>query len=166
MKTMKILASLLAAFAALATLNAEAHVSLEPKTAPGGSYQTLSFRAGHGCAGSATTAITIVLPEAITGAKPMPKPGWTLSIAAREIAWRGGPLPDSQFDEFKLLVKLPDSAGKQVFKVLQRCEQGSADWTELPGVAGSHPAPVLEILPVSAPPSGADVIAPGAVHHH
>jgi uncharacterized protein YcnI len=163
MKTMMILASLLAA---LLTSSARAHVSLEPKTALGGSYQTLSFRAGHGCAGSATTAITIVLPEAITGAKPMPKPGWTLSTGSREIAWRGGPLPDSQFDEFKLLVKLPDGAGKQVFKVLQRCEQGSADWIELPGVAGSHPAPVLEILPASAPPSGADVIAPGAVHHH
>lgn len=156
MKTMIIIASLLAGSAA------HAHVSLEQKSAVAGSYQKLTFRAGHGCAGSATTAITVVLPEIVGSAKAMPKAGWTLSNSGREIAWRGGPLPDSQFDEFNLLVKLPDSPGRQVFKVLQQCEQGRADWTELPGVAGTHPAPVLEIVPAPA----VDVAPPGAVHHH
>lgn len=159
MKTIFFAASLLAVAAAS---TCHAHVSLDQKSAVAGSYQTLTFRAGHGCAGSATTAITIVLPESISGAKAMPKPGWTLVTGARDIAWRGGPLPDSQFDEFKLLVKLPGTLGKQVFKVLQQCEQGRADWVELPGVTGTHPAPVLEIVaaPVSEP------APPAAVHQH
>ncbi len=141
---------------------AQAHVSLEQKSASAGSYQKLTFRVGHGCEASATTAITIVLPEAIASAKPMPKAGWTLSAGARDISWRGL-LPDSQFDEFNLLVKLPDAAGKHAFKVIQQCEKGRAEWSELPGVAGKFPAPVLEILPAAA--TGPSAVT-GAMPHH
>ncbi|HEU5435269.1 MAG TPA: YcnI family protein [Telluria sp.] len=144
MKTMILIASLLAAPLV------HAHVSLEQKSAAAGSYQKLTFRVGHGCAGSATTAITIALPEAIGGVKPMPKSGWTVSGSARDVSWRGGPLPDSQYDEFSLWLKLPDAPGKHAFKVVQQCEQGRAEWSELPGVAGKFPAPVLEILPAAA----------------
>jgi uncharacterized protein YcnI len=96
----------------------------------------------------------------------MPKPGWTVSPAGagRDISWKGGPLPDEQFDEFNLLVKLPDAPGKQVFRVLQQCEKGKADWSELPGAAGKFPAPVLEIVPADAAAAAA---APApAAHHH
>ncbi|MFL6706966.1 MAG: YcnI family protein [Massilia sp.] len=144
--------------------SAQAHVSLDQKTASAGSYQKLTFRVGHGCEGSASTAITVLLPEGFNGAKAMPKPGWTIATSAagkpagaREISWKGGPLPDEQFDEFNLLVKLPDAPGKQVLKVIQQCEKGRAEWTELPGVAGKYPAPVLEIVPAGAVPA-----APGA----
>jgi uncharacterized protein YcnI len=151
---------------------AQAHVSLEQKSAVAGSYQKLTFRVGHGCEGSATTAITIVLPEVIAGVKPMPKAGWNLTAGAREVAWRGL-LPDSQFDEFNLWTKLPDAPGKHAFKVIQQCEKGRAEWSELPGAAGKFPAPVLEILPAAATgPSvapgaaAAPAMAPGAMPHH
>jgi uncharacterized protein YcnI len=160
-----IIASLLAASLLLGA-SAQAHVSLEQKTAVAGSYQKLTFRVGHGCEGSATTALTITLPEGWKGAKSMPKPGWTLAPAGagRDISWKGGPLPDEQFDEFNLLVKLPDAPGKQVFRVLQQCEKGKADWSELPGAAGKFPAPVLEIVPADAAAAAA---APApAAHHH
>jgi len=159
-----ILASLLAAPLVIGA-SAQAHVSLEQKTAVAGSYQKLTFRVGHGCEGSATTALTITLPEGLKGAKTMPKPGWTVApagAAARDISWKGGPLPDEQFDEFNLLVKLPDAPGKQVFRVLQQCEKGRADWSELPGTAGKFPAPVLEIVPTDAAAAGP---APAAHHH-
>ena len=96
------------------------------------------------------------------GAKPMPKPGWTINLvegklaaplqlhgktvtsAVREITWRGGPLPDAYYDEFVLMVKL----------LLLSSDELSA--------AGAHadaPAPVLEVL---AP--GGDMS--GVAHHH
>lgn len=140
-----------AAIAMLGTCAAaDAHVSLEPRSAAAGAYQKLVFRVGHGCEGSATTAITVVLPEGLGEAKAMPKPGWSLSTAGREISWKGGPLPDSQFDEFSLLMKLPAAPGRQLFKVLQQCEKGRAEWSEGPGGAGKFPAPLL------------DIVAPGA----
>jgi uncharacterized protein YcnI len=147
---------------------AQAHVSLEPKTAVAGTYQKLSFRVGHGCEGSATTAITVLLPDGLNGAKSMPKGGWTIAPGgnAREISWKGGPLPDAQFDEFNLLVKLPDAPGKQVFKVVQQCEKGRADWGELPGVAGKFPAPVLEIVPAAGASPVPGVEAAAGAHHH
>lgn len=163
---MKIIAALLFAAGLVAPL-AHAHIKLEQSSAPAGAYQKLTFKVGHGCQGSATNSITVVLPEAITGAKPMPKNGWTISTvdaklaapimshgvaiasAVREVSWKGGSLPDAQYDEFSMQVKLPASVGKQYFKVIQVCDKGRAEWSESPGAAGAamkFPAPVLDIV--------------------
>lgn len=135
-----------------ATSFAHAHVALEQTSALAGSYQKLTFRVGHGCQGSATHTIAVTLPEGINSAKPMPKSGWTIApTGAREVTWKGGPLPDGWFDEFSMLVKLPDTAGKYYFKVAQVCEAGRMDWSELPGVtAVTMPAPALDVLPAAA----------------
>ena len=155
---------------------AHAHVTIDPPGAPAGAWQRLAFRVGHGCEGSATTAITVQIPDGVTGAKPMPKPGWTIAMLeaklaepvqshgkpvttkVAEITWRGGPLPDAWYDEFVMQVKLPDTPGRFAFKVGQVCEKGRVDWVEMPaaGARASAPAPVLEVLPLEA----------GMVHHH
>jgi uncharacterized protein YcnI len=139
--------------ALLAAPLAHAHITVAPATAPAGAYQTLVFKVGHGCTGSATTGITVQLPEGVT-AKPMPKAGWTITTAPREIAWRGGPLPDAYYDEFTLQAKLPDAAGRLVFKVGQQCEKGRVDWADV-DPASKTPAPVLEVVPAALP-----------MHHH
>lgn len=157
--------------AMLAAPLAQAHINLEQATATAGAYQKLTFRVGHGCAGSATNGITVLLPDGVAGAKPMPKAGWsiatvdaklsapvlshgvTLTSAVREISWKGGPLPDAQYDEFTLQVKLPDAAGKYYFKVTQLCDKGRAEWSELPGAADAKlkfPAPMLEVVPAAS----------------
>lgn len=146
---------------------AAAHVTLSPATAAAGDYVRLAFGVPHGCRGSATTEVVLRLPhEALIGAKPMPKPGWTLSIERRplarpfelhgrriadsvaEIRWRGGPLANEHYDEFVLAGKLADAAaGPLRIEVLQTCESGRNDWT---GAAGSEsPAPVLEVQPAA-----------------
>jgi uncharacterized protein YcnI len=159
--------------AALAAPLAHAHITLEQASAPAGAYQKLTFRVGHGCQGSATNGITVLLPEGVSGAKPMPKPGWSISTvdgklnppavshgatitsAVREVSWKGGPLPDSQYDEFSMQVKLPEATGMYAFKVVQVCDKGRAEWSEAAGAGGKFPAPVLE------------VVAPaGHVHQH
>ena len=152
----------------LAAPLAQAHISLEQISAQAGAYQKLTFRVGHGCAGSATNGITVVLPEGVAGAKPMPKAGWTIatvegvlaaplmvhgvtvSRAVREVSWKGGALADAQYDEFSLQIKVPDATGKYYFKVHQVCEQGSAHWNEVPGAPGAlmkFPATVLDVVP-------------------
>lgn len=162
--------------ALLAAPLAHAHVTLAPASAPAGSYQTIVFKVGHGCDGSATTGIVVQLPDGVT-AKPMPKPGWTIDLvegklaapieshgktitsAVRTIAWRGGPLPDAWYDEFTVQAKLPDAPGRLAFKVQQQCEKGRADWVELAPADGpmpKFPAPVLELTPAAMP----------AGHHH
>ena len=139
--------------ALLAAPLAHAHITVAPATAPAGAYQTLVFKVGHGCAGSATTGITVQLPEGVT-AKPMPKPGWTIALAPREISWRGGPLPDAYYDEFTVQAKLPDAPGRLVFKVGQQCEKGRMDWADV-APESKTPAPVLEVTPAAMP-----------MHHH
>jgi uncharacterized protein YcnI len=164
MKTSVLVAAILAAPLA------QAHINLEQASATAGAYQKLTFRVGHGCEGSATNSITVLLPDAVTGAKPMPKAGWaiatvdgklnapvmshgvTVTSAVREVTWKGGPLPDSQYDEFSMQVKLPDAAGKYYFKVVQLCDKGRADWGDLPGAEGAKlkfPAPALDVVPAA-----------------
>jgi uncharacterized protein YcnI len=151
---------------------AAAHVTLEQSTGPAGAYQKLTFRVGHGCDGSPTKSITVMLPESVIGAKPMPKAGWKLSTmtgklstpqeshgkpittAVREITWRGGPLADEHFDEFVVQAKLPEQPGKVYFKIVQQCVKGSVAWDELPGEPGAKllaPAPALNVVPVDGP---------------
>ncbi len=157
---------------------AAAHVTLtDPKAAPG-AYYTSFFRIGHGCAGSATTALRVEIPEGINAARPQPKPGWTLEIEhapltpptkgeggkmlterVKAITWRGGPLPDDQWDQFGVSAKLPDQPGKLYFPAVQICEAGEARWIEIPAADQpgrlTHPAPVLEI----AAGAGGDAMA-------
>ena len=161
---------ILAAAASAATAgSAAAHVVLSVRQAPAGSYYTGAFHVGHGCAGSATTALRVEIPAAITGAKPQPKPGWTLEIERAPLAspvkgeggetittraaaftWRGR-LPDDEFDEFAITAKLPAEAGVLAFPAIQTCEEGETRWIDQPAAPGQprspHPAPTLTVLP-------------------
>jgi periplasmic copper chaperone A len=152
---MKTFAFILAA--ALCAPLAQSHVMVEPAAGPAGAHQKLTFGVGHGCQGSATNTLTVQLPDGVSGAKPMPKAGWTVSTAdvpgkagaVREVTWKGGPLPDSQYDEFSIHVKLPDAPGKVAFKVTQLCDKGRIDWIDVPaeGAQTKTPAAVFEVMP-------------------
>lgn len=140
-----------ALFAGLGTLPAVAHVTLDRAEAPADGYVRLAIRVPHGCAGAATIGIRLAVPEGLTSVKPAPKSGWTLTIVpgepapgrgehgaaastVREIAWRGGPLPDDQYDEFLLMVRTPDKSGETLwFPFVQECEGGAVTrWIERP----------------------------------
>lgn len=161
---------LLAAVAAvLTTATADAHVALDQPAALAGSYYKATLRVGHGCDGRATTLVRVFVPEAMRGARPMPKAGWTLQAPkaplaqpydshgkritedVREITWEGGPLPDAWADEFSFVAQLPATAGPLPIKVLQQCgSEAKLEWFDVtpPGGKPSRsPAPVLEVLP-------------------
>lgn len=165
---------------------AQAHVSITTPAAAAGSYAKVVLQVPHGCSGSPTTAVTVYVPPAYLVAKPMPKPGWTVTVqkarlakpvqlhgrtieeSASVIRWEGGRLPSDFFDEFSLQGKLDEQAeGPLPFRTVQTCEKGEADWN---GAAGSAaPAPVLQVLPaapLAVPASGPAPASPGGGSGH
>lgn len=171
------------ALALLAALPAaHAHVTLSSDTAQAGAYARVVLRVPHGCGLSVTTGITVHVPAGYLLAKPMPKPGWALSLekaalkpplrmhgrevteTAAQVRWQGGPLPAEFFDEFVLVGKLDDkAAGPLPFRVVQTCEQGQMDWAGAPGTEA--PAPVLNVVP-AAGKSGSTPAADQHQHGH
>ena len=133
---------------------AQAHVVLSEPQAPAGAYFKASLRVGHGCSGSATTGITVTVPAGFQGAKPQPKAGWEVVTRKAKLAqpytshgklitedvvelrWtassKESALLDEHFDEFSFMSRLPDQAVPVWLKVLQTCEVGQTDWSEVP----------------------------------
>lgn len=152
-----------------APLPAAAHVVAAPATARAGSYAAVAFRVGHACsAGDVTLKVRIEIPPGVVSARPQPKPGWTYGIEREAGADPGaapsavtflGRLPDEAFDDFSLLMKLPPAADTLVFPVIQTCEKGESQWTQVPsadapGEKLSRPAATLHLTPVEAKPAG------------
>lgn len=146
-----------------------AHVTLETREAVAASTYKGTLRIPHGCAGSATTSVRVLLPEGFQIAKPMPKAGWKLATVKKavtpfdyygtpikqdvsEIVWSGGKLRDDFYDEFVFRGRLPDRAGETVwFKVIQRCEKGETRWEQIPvaGQEAEYPATGVKLLPAA-----------------
>lgn len=160
--------------AALCAAASSAHVVLEYQVAPAGTSYKATFKVGHGCGASPTRQIAVSIPAGVRGAKPMPKPGWTLDVVREKLAqpysnhgravtedvtritWtartREDMLPNNHYDEFVLVAQLPEQAGALWWPVQQVCEEGRQDWTEVPRAGQSaaelkSPAALLEVLP-------------------
>jgi uncharacterized protein YcnI len=140
---------------------AAAHVTLTPPSAVAGGYQVLRFGVGHGCGDRPTMGLRIEIPAGVTVARPQPKPGWTLSVqraadgkAVAAVVWTGE-LPAEQFDEFLILVRLPDRAAPVAFPAVQSCGDEAVRWDETaqPGAPRpKRPAPTLTLTPSTAAP--------------
>lgn len=160
------------AFAGLALMPtlACAHSIADPSEGAAGGYLRTAFRITHGCKGSATTAVTIRIPEGVLSAKPMPKAGWTIETktqpletpvdsghgfkireAVTEVTWTDGRLENAHFDEFVLSMRLPNKAGETLyFPMVQTCEKGSNNWTGIPAAGQKwgdlpEPAPYITL---------------------
>lgn len=138
------------ALALSAPLAASAHVTVDPSTTGAGSYAVLTFAIPHGCDGSATTSISISIPEQIASVTPTVNPGWDVSLTREgdrvtTVDYTAHtPLPSELRDTFELSLRLPDGAvgDTLAFPVLQSCVEGSVDWASLEAGAAA-PAPVV-----------------------
>lgn len=138
----------------LGATSAMAHVTITPSTTAAGATADLRVEIPHGCVGSATTAITIRMPEGISDVTAPDTDRWAVEQAADALTWTTDePLPDAEHAVVELSVRLPDDAGATlVFPVIQRCEEGEAAWTEVAEHGEGHdglerPAPVLVVTP-------------------
>ncbi len=165
---------------ALAASPALAHVTLTEPEAPAGALYTAHFRVGHGCNGAATTQLQIILPDEVSGVKPMAKPGWTIKIDKVKLAtpqsgeggrpitervaiitWDGGPLPSDEFDDFTVLMRLPSKPDNLLFPAMQSCGEAMEHWMDMPDGKADHPAPVLKVGDAPGLPAGM-----GGHHEH
>lgn len=127
-----------------------AHVSASSdSTAPGG-RALVTFSMSHGCEGSATTVVTIDIPESIPTVAPTVHPGWsvekvmvpldapieteyaTLTERVGQVVYTAtdAPLADGYRAAFDLQVTLPEGEpGERIeFPTTQTCEVGTATW--------------------------------------
>ena len=152
-----------------------AHPSFEVRSAAVGASYKAVIKIVHGCDGSPTTRVRVLIPEGVIGVRPMPKPGWSIDLkrgpyakaynfyhgavlkeGVKEIVWTGR-LLDEHYDELVFAAFLTDSlaAGTTLyFPVYQDCEKGSYAWVDMPAPGqDSHklksPAPGLALLPVA-----------------
>lgn len=165
-----------AAVVVVAVSSANAHVTLERRQAPVGSYYKAVFTVPHGCAGSPTVKVRVQVPEGVIGIKPMPKAGWTvetvkgkyateyefhgakISEGIKEVVWSGGKLADDNYDEFVFSSFLTPGLKPETtlyFPVVQECEKGVSRWIDIPAggsSSGGHshdsktPAPGLKLI--------------------
>lgn len=151
------------------------HVVLQDAAAAAGTSYRATLRVGHGCGGSPTTSMRVILPDGFNGAQPMPKPGWTVytkvgklaqpyeshgtryTEGVLEISWVANgienALPASFYDEFVLRGTTPEKPGPIWFKVVQSCEKGANEWVEVPASGSStkglqSPAALLDVLDI------------------
>lgn len=161
-----------AGLAAAAAGPAVAHVTIEQTQAKVGSNYKAVFRVPHGCDGSATLKLRVLIPEGVIGVKPQPKAGWELTITrgkyekphdfygtavsegVRELAWTGR-LPDEYYDEFVfrgMIAKDLTPGSTLAFPVVQECEKGVERWIDRPPAGKTSedvasPAPAVKLLP-------------------
>ncbi|ASD23326.1 sortase [Cryobacterium sp. LW097] len=141
-----------------APLAASAHVDVEPSSTAAGSYSLLTFSLGHGCDGSATTGITIDIPDTITSVTPTINPGWDITpLTDGQVTYTAlTPLADGLRTTFVLSLQIPEDAAvgdTLAFPVRQSCEVGETDWSEtvVEGEAEpAHPAPSLTVTEAGA----------------
>ena len=149
--------------------SADAHVTAMPDTAPARSHFVAHFVVPHGCGGAPTVALRITLPDGLSEVKPENKPGWTINIERYKFAgngpqppgpptaieWRGGPLPDSEFETFSILMLLPPNPGTLYFPTVQTCTKGANNWVHIPAEGQQwhdvqEPAPFVRVTAAAA----------------
>ena len=146
---------------AAAAGHAHAHVALLQKTAPAGSTLKAAFVVNQGCGVEPTKAIIVKLPDGIEKAQPMAKAGWLLTtrrVSGRvsEVAWRGGSLDAAHYDEFVIVLRVPDMPGKRYhFAVRQECDEAAIEWSDIPAEGKTArdiktPAAELDVVPAAA----------------
>lgn len=144
-----------------APLAASAHVTVSPdQTATAGGYGVLTFAFSHGCDGSPTTSIAITIPDGLDSVSPTIAPGWTIDVERKngdgmvdKVTYTADqPIQSGLRATLALGVKYAAASADQtlVFPVLQTCQVGSTDWSEVPAAGQDahsldHPAPSVTV---------------------
>lgn len=127
--------------------SAWAHVTVKPKEAAVGAFQT--FTVGVPVEKDVpTTEIRLVVPEGLNYVTPNVKPGWTIDIVkdgegeeakVKEIRWTGGSIPAGQRDEFLFSAQVPAKEATVAWKAYQTYEDGSVvSWDQDPKKEHGH----------------------------
>jgi uncharacterized protein YcnI len=162
-------AAVLAAAGALAApAAAQAHVTVEPTSAPAGAETELAVRVPNESDTASTEKIAVRLPPGFVAAATEQRPGWRAKVTTRKLAkpvktddglideeisqivWTGdgtadGRIGPGQFADFGLSVLVPDEPGQLLtFKAVQTYSDGKVvRWIGTPD--SETPAPQLAV---------------------
>ena len=162
---------------------ASAHVSVNPSSAPAGSFAQLDFRVPTESDTASTVGVEVAFPtdHPIANVSVQPKPGWTVAVtktklatpiktddgtvseAVSRVTWKAtaGGLKPGEFDNFSVSAgPLPTDVGSITLPAIQTYSDGSVvRWIE-PGVTSGpepdHPAPVLTLTTASSTDGATD----------
>lgn len=165
---------------------ADAHVTVNPRTAVAGAYTELQIRVPDEQDDASTTKVQLQLPDGFAQASYEPRPGWSVTVTreklatpvqtddgpvteeVKEITWTGeggadGEIGPGQFVDFPLSVQIPENAaGKALtFKALQTYSNGDVvRWIGAPD--SEHPAPTLQVSAAGASTTASAATPPPA----
>lgn len=156
---------------------AQAHVTLQPSTAPAGAFTLESVRVPNEEDDAVTTRVDVQLPHGFAAVSYEAVPGWTAKVAkaklAQPIQTDDGPIDEEvsritftarsraaaigpgQFRDFPLSVQIPGQAGDRLtFKALQTYSDGTVvRWIGAPD--SDHPAPQVTVTRAATASAGA-----------
>jgi periplasmic copper chaperone A len=159
-------AAVTGAFAVPATA-AQAHVTLQPKTAAAGAYVVEDVRVPNETDDATTTKVVVQFPDGFAGASYQRVPGWDVKVSKAKLAtpiktddgevtegvktitWTAASKVDGiapgEFQDFPLSVQIPGKAGDTLtFKALQTYSNGEvARWIGAPDA--DRPAPQVTV---------------------
>lgn len=119
---------------------ASAHVTVQPKEAPAGSYQVFTVRVPSE-KDSATTTVKVAIPDGVAISRFEPKPDWTYETEKNangdivSVTWKasGAGLGATEFGEFRMQGKVAEDAKELVWKAYQTYADGEVvEWTGAP----------------------------------
>ncbi|RKP54480.1 DUF1775 domain-containing protein [Cohnella endophytica] len=116
---------------------ASAHVTVQPKEVPAGSYQVFTVRVPSE-KDAATTQVKVAIPEGADVSRVEAKPGWTYAFEKGagdkvvSITWKADSagIGATEFAEFRMQGKVADDAKELVWKAYQTYSDGEVvEWT-------------------------------------
>jgi uncharacterized protein len=146
---------------------AQAHVTVQPKTAAAGAYVVEDVRVPNETDDAITTKVAVQFPEGFAEASYQTVPGWSVKVVKEKLAtpvktddgevtegvktitWTATSKADGiapgQFQDFPLSVQIPGKAGDTLtFKALQTYSDGTvARWIGAPDA--DKPAPQVQV---------------------
>jgi uncharacterized protein YcnI len=171
------IAVLAAAGALAAPAAAQAHVTLQPKTAQAGSFTVLDVRVPNERDKASTVKVDVQFPAGFASVSYQPVPGWKVKVIKKKLAtpvqtddgpitegvsrmiWSGtrkgsGKIAPGQFMDFPISVQVPGKAGDVLtFKALQTYSNGEiVRWIGAP--SADLPAPQVKVTAAAARSAG------------
>jgi uncharacterized protein YcnI len=147
---------------------AQAHVTLQPNTAPAGAFMVLDVRVPTERDDASTAKVDVQFPNGFAAASYQAVPGWRVQVIKKKLSkpiqtddgpitegvsrmvWtrtnRSGGIKPGQFQDFPISVQIPGKAGdKLTFKALQTYSNGEVvRWIGAPGA--DTPAPQVTVV--------------------
>lgn len=142
-----------------------AHVTIQPREAPAGSFFRFMVRVPNERDNAGTISVEVDLPDNLTFVSFQPKDGWERTVTMKtldepimvfgepvtevidSVKWEatGPPIGVGEFDEFGFSARTPDEPGELVFPSIQVYESGEVvRWIGPPD--SDEPAPIVTLF--------------------